>query len=277
MKTCYVLIFCLFIVLPFSLFPIESSVSDVASDPAFLNPSGFHIVDLTHPFNEDTIYWPTSPSDFELEVLHHGSTDGGYFYASNRLCTPEHGGTHMDAPLHFAKDGFDVAEVPLERLVGSAVVIDITIEAKSNADYRLTIGDINDFESKYGRIPEDAMVLLYTGWAARWPDAKSYLGDDTPGDASRLHFPSYSEAAARFLIEQRGIATLGVDTASIDYGQSGDFKVHRIAGAANVPGLENLTNLDKLPATGAWVIALPMKISEGSGAPLRAIALVPGG
>ncbi|MEE8253053.1 MAG: cyclase family protein, partial [Hyphomicrobium sp.] len=123
--------------------------------------------------------------------------------------------------------------------------------------------------------PKGALVLLRTGWSARWPDVKAYLGDDTPGDASRLSFPSYGAGAARLLIEERQVAVLGVDTASIDYGRSGDFVVHRLAAENQVPGLENLTNLDALPHTGFTVIALPMKIAGGSGAPVRVIAFLP--
>jgi kynurenine formamidase len=119
------------------------------------------------------------------------------------------------------------------------------------------------------------MVLLRTGWSRHWPDRAAYLGDDTPGDASNLHFPSFGEDAARLLVEERNVAALGADVASIDYGQSTDFPVHRIAMAKNVPGFENLTNLEQLPATGAWIIALPMKIAGGSGGPLRAVAAIP--
>ena len=131
------------------------------------------------------------------------------------------------------------------------------------------------FEKQHGRIARGTIVLLKTGWSRYWPDAKSYLGDDTPGDASRLSFPSYGVDSAKQLVEERGVAALGIDTASIDYGKSTDFLVHRVAAAGNVPGLENLTNLDQLPARGATVVALPMKIEGGSGGPLRAIALVP--
>jgi kynurenine formamidase len=124
-------------------------------------------------------------------------------------------------------------------------------------------------------VPRGAAVLLRTGWSARWPDRRRYFGDDTPGDASRLHFPAYGVEAARLLVEERGVAALGLDTASLDHGPSRDFPVHRLAAAANVAGYENLTNLDALPATGAWLIALPMKIAGGSGGPLRAVAVVP--
>lgn len=248
---------------------------DAAGDEALPDLGAYRVVDLTHAYNEDTIYWPTSPSGFELEVLHAGPTEGGYYYSANRFCTPEHGGTHLDAPVHFAKGAHDAAQIPIERLVAPAVVIDVTEEAGENPDYRLTPERVRSFESEHGRIPADSIVLLRTGWSSRWPDKTAYLGDDTPGDASNLHFPSFGENAARLLVEEREIAVLGVDTASTDYGQSRDFMVHRVAGKANVPGLENLTNLDELPPKGAWVVAMPMKIAGGSGGPARVIALVP--
>jgi kynurenine formamidase len=239
-----------------------------------VEPSAQRIVDLSHAFGPKTLYWPTSPSKFTLEKLASGPTPGGFFYAANSLCTPEHGGTHLDAPLHFSERGRATADIPLEQLVAPAVVIDITAQAAKNRDYTLSAQDVSAFEKQHGRIARGTIVLLKTGWSRRWPDAKSYLGDDTPGDASKLSFPSYGLDAAKQLIEARGAAALGIDTASIDYGKSTDFQVHRLAGANNVPGLENLTNLDQLPARGAMVVALPMKIEGGSGGPLRAIALV---
>lgn len=261
--------------LVFSLALAGSAVPAVASEAGFIDPAGFRVVDLSHAYDENTIYWPTSPSEFELEVLHDGPSDAGFYYRANRFCTPEHGGTHLDAPVHFAQGAQDAAEVPLERLMGPAVVIDVTSESREDADYRLTQERVQAFEEKHGTVPREAIVLLRTGWSRHWPDRKAYLGDDTPGDASNLHFPSYGEAAARYLVKKRGVAVLGVDTASIDYGQSEDFMVHRVTGAANVAGLENLTNLEEVPPSGAWVIALPMKIAGGSGGPVRAVALVP--
>lgn len=233
------------------------------------------MVDLTHPLNAQTIYWPTSPTTFELERLSYGETEGGYFYAANAFSAPEHGGTHLDAPIHFSADGISAERIPLANLVAPAVVIDVTAQAARDADYRLTRQDVLDWEGRHGRIQAGTMVLLRTGWSRRWPDRRAYLGDDTPGDASNLHFPSFGDDAARLLVEERGAAALGVDVASIDHGQSRDFMVHRIAAARNVPGLENLTNLEELPPRGAVVVALPAKIEGGSGGPLRAIALVP--
>jgi kynurenine formamidase len=233
------------------------------------------VVDLSHPFDERTLYWPTAPSGFQLKSLHRGVTPAGFFYAANSFCAPEHGGTHIDAPVHFAEGGLALDAVPVDRLIAPAVVIDVTRQATADADYSLGVDDVRAWETRHGRIPEAAIVLLRTGWAARWPDAKRYFGDDTPGDASRLHFPSYGAESARLLVEERRVAALGVDTASIDHGPSKDFAVHQIAARANVPGLENLADLSALPEDGAWVIALPMKIAGGSGGPVRVVALVP--
>src|SRR5688572_3926180 len=236
---------------------------------------GVRVVDLTYPFDEKTLYWPTSPTTFKLDRLAYGKTEAGFFYASNAFCTPEHGGTHLDAPIHFAEGKRTADQIPPEQLIAPAVVLDVRAKAAADPDYRLTLQDVLAWEAKHGTIPQGAIVLLHTGWSERWPDRKRYLGDDKPGDASNLHFPSYGAEAARALVEQRKVGALGVDTASIDHGPSKDFIVHQIASGANVPGLENVTNLGELPATGAWVIALPMKIAGGSGGPVRVVALVP--
>ncbi|HTR03002.1 MAG TPA: cyclase family protein [Thermoanaerobaculia bacterium] len=233
------------------------------------------VIDLTHPFDAHTIYWPTSPSAFELKSLAYGLTPGGWFYASNAFCAPEHGGTHLDAPIHFAKDGLTADQIPVRQLVAAAAVLDIRKKAAADPDYRLTLEDVRAWERRHGPIAPGTIVLLETGWSARWPDKKSYLGDDTPGDATRLHFPSYGKEAAEYLVRERRVGALGVDTASIDAGASKDFIVHQIANGAGVPGLENVAHLDALPDTGAWVVALPMKIAGGSGGPLRIVALVP--
>ena len=240
-----------------------------------LDLADYRLVDLTHPFNEETLYWPTAPSKFELTELAHGETPGGYFYSAYSICTPEHGGTHLDAPVHFSETGSPNDMIPLENLIAPAVVIDVASKAEADPNYRLTAEDVRAFEMQHGEIASGAIVLLRTGWSSRWPNAEAYLGDDTPGDAANLSFPSYGDDAARLLIDERGVAMLGVDTASIDYGPSQDFTVHRIAAARDVAGLENLTNLDRLPPTGATVVALPMKIDGGSGGPVRVVALVP--
>ena len=240
-----------------------------------LDLSRYELIDLTHPFDTRTIYWPTSPHGFELQRLSYGRTEKGYFYSAYAFTAPEHGGTHIDAPIHFSASGHTVDEVPLTQLVGAAYVIDVSDKAARDRDYRLSVADVQAFEREHGRILAGATVLLRTGWDRKWPDRRAYMGDDTPGDASHLHFPSFGAEAARLLVEQRRVGAIGVDVASIDYGQSTDFQVHQIVAAHNVVGFENLRGLDALPPTGAIVIALPMKIENGSGGPLRAIALVP--
>jgi kynurenine formamidase len=236
--------------------------------------SASRIIDLTHAYSSKTVYWPTSPTKFTLDRLAYGKTEGGYFYSANSLCTPEHGGTHLDAPIHFAEGKRTAEQIPLDQLIAPAVVIDVTSKASADRDYRLTRNDVLQFEKQHGRIHAGTIVLLRTGWSRHWPNAKAYMGDDTPGDASKLSFPSFGVESATLLVEERRVGALGIDTASIDYGRSSDFLVHRVAAAQNVPGLENLTNLDQVPSTGALVVALPMKIEGGSGGPLRAVALV---
>ncbi len=255
---------------------VSEPQTEIVPEPgATFDLAAAEVVDLSHAYGDDTLYWPTSPSKFELEVLSHGVTEGGFFYSANSISTPEHGGTHLDAPIHFAEGRWTAEQIPLDRLIGPAVVIDISAQAAADPDYRLGGEDLFDWEVEHGLVPEGSIVLLRTGWSQRWPDALAYLGDDTPGDASNLHFPAYGEEATRTLVEQRRVAVLGVDTASIDHGPSTDFIVHQVANGANVAGLENLTNLDQVPATGAWVVALPMKIAGGSGGPARIVALRP--
>lgn len=254
--------------------PPEEPVSSPEPGPA-VDLHGYRMVDLTYAFDEETIYWPTSPSNFELEELAHGPTEAGFFYSANAFHAPEHGGTHMDAPIHFADARRTVDEIAVDRLVGPAAVIDVSEQAAADPDYRLTVEDVTAWEAEHGQIEMGTIVLLRTGWGERWPDRKSYLGDDTPGDASNLHFPSFGEEAVQMLIADRGVAMIGVDTASIDHGPSTDFPVHQVAAKANIPGLENIAHLDLLPPTGAWVLALPMKIGGGSGGPVRIVGFIP--
>lgn len=239
-------------------------------------PAGSRLLDLTHTFDETTLYWPNSPSGFVLHSLAHGVTEGGYFYSSNTITAPEHGGTHLDAPIHFAEGKTTAEAVPLSRLIAPAVVIDMSDAASASADALLAVSDVEAFERAHGAIAPGTIVLVRTGWAARWPDRKRYLGDDTPGDTSNLHFPGISRAAAEALV-QRGVAAVGIDTASIDHGPSRDFIAHQVLMKADIPAFENLAGLDALPPRGALVIALPMKVGGGSGGPLRAVAVLPPG
>lgn len=245
-----------------------------APAPAARFPAGGRLVDLTHPFDAATIYWPTAPSGFVLERMFQGMTPGGFFYAANKMSAPEHGGTHMDAPVHFAERGAASERVGLERLVAPAVVIDMRAAAARDPDALLEARWLERFEAEHGRIERGTIVLVRTGWADRWPDRKRYMGDDTPGDASHLHFPGLSRGAAELLVA-RQVAAVGIDTASIDHGPSTDFIAHRVLMGADIPAFENVASLEGIPARGAVVIALPMKIRGGSGGPLRIVAWVP--
>lgn len=233
-------------------------------------------VDLTHSFGESTIYWPTDTAGFRLNEIAFGPTEGGWFYASYDFASAEHGGTHLDAPIHFAEGRLTNDEIPLSGLMGPAAVVDVS--ARATADYLVTVDDLTTWEEAHGEIPNGAILLIRTGWGARWDDPVSYLGTDLSGpDAvSELHFPGVGSAAAEWLVANRGIVAIGIDTPSIDYGQSTDFRAHVILYAENISGFENVANLDLLPEAGSYVLAMPMKIEGGSGGPLRIVAFVPG-
>ncbi len=240
-------------------------------------PHGFPAgrwVDLTHDFSRETVYWPTADG-FKLRVDFKGITDKGYFYASNSYQASEHGGTHVDAPSHFARDRQTVDAIPFDRLIGPAGVIDISRKVEGQPDYRVTRADLEAWEAEHGRLP--AIVLINTGYHRLWPDRKRYMGTDErgPDAVANLHFPGLHHQAAEWLVANREVRAIGLDTPSIDYGQSKEFKTHRVLFERNIPVFENVANLDALPPRGAWVVALPMKIRHGTGSPLRIVALVP--
>ncbi|MEX0828885.1 MAG: cyclase family protein [Nitrospirales bacterium] len=231
-------------------------------------------LDLTYPFDEHTIYWPNN-TPFHWEKSSWGHTHQGYWYASGVFSASEHGGTHIDAPIHFAESGWSVDEIPLSHLTAKAVVLDIQSQAGSNPDYMLQVEDIAQWEKQHGSIPKDSMVFLLTGWGQYWPDPSRYLGSPTPQDSATLHFPGFSGEAVSFLVNQRAIYGIGIDTASIDPGQSKTFQAHQILGEANCFAVENVAHLERLPPQGALVTALPMKIKGGTGGPVRIMAWVP--
>ena len=233
------------------------------------------VVDLSHEYSDQAIFWPTAES-FRLDKVADGMTPQGYYYASNNFATSEHGGTHLDAPVHFAQGRWSVEQVPIDQLIGAASVVDVSTAAARTPDYQVSVADLTAWEQVHGSL-NDTILLIRTDFSKHWPDAARYLGTAERGEAAvpKLHFPGVHPDAARWLVANRRIKALGIDTASIDYGQSTLFETHRVLYEKNVPGLENLTNLDRLPQRGATLIALPMKIKGGSGAPLRAIAMLP--
>lgn len=233
-------------------------------------------VDLTHPFDQDAIYWP-SATEFQHRTVSEGYTEKGYYYSAYDFTAAEHGGTHVDAPIHFVEGRMTVDELPVDRLIGPAVVVDVAEAASRDRDYRVSVDDFETWEEQHGRLPEGCIVLLDTGSARLWPDRVAYMGTDKRGEegVAGLHFPGLHPDAATWLVENRSIRAIGLDTPSIDHGPSTHFRSHRILFEANIPALENVANLDALPPKGAWLFALPMKIQGGSGAPTRIVAFVP--
>ena len=232
------------------------------------------LVDLTYPLDEQTVFWPTN-KPFTRERAAWGRTAKGYWYASGDFSMSEHGGTHIDAPIHFGEGRLAVDEIPLRKLIAPAVVIDVRPSVAENRDYRLSRKDLERWESRYGPIQQGTVVLMLTGWGQGWPDKSRYLGSSTPADPKTLHFPGFSKEAAEFLVRERHVDGIGIDTPSIDYGPSQDFIVHQIINGANLYGLENIANLERLPPNGAILVALPIKIKGGTGGPVRIIAILP--
>jgi len=232
-------------------------------------------IDLTHSFDENSVYWPTNVP-YRHDTVSYGMTANGYFYSSFKFSAEEHGGTHFDAPIHFSANKNTIEKVPLSQLNGPGVVVNVTEKASKDRDYLISTDDFQAWEKKHGRIPDGAMVLVYTGHGQYYYDREKYLGTTLTGAKAvpQLHFPGLSPEAARWLVENRKINGIGLDTPSIDYGQSSDFMAHRILCDHGLTVYENVTNLDKLPETGSYIVALPMKIKGGSGSPLRIVAII---
>ena len=255
---------------------VASACGHAAAPGASAAAPAERVVDLTYPFGAETIYWPTEEG-FVQERGAAGVGAGGYYYEAHRFRAAEHGGTHLDAPRHFHAGGETVDELPLQKLVGPGVAIDVSAACERDRNHAVSIADLAAWEAQHGAIPSGAIVLLRTGFGRYWPDRLLYLGTSERGPAAvaKLRFPGLSAEAAGWLVTEREVRAVGIDTASIDPGPSTGFDAHRALAAANVPALENLAALDTLPPRGFRVVALPMKIRAGSGAPLRAVALVP--
>lgn len=240
--------------------------------PQFEN---YQIIDLTYNFDEQTIYWPTEEG-FKLSVGFDGITDKGFHYSANSFCSAEHGGTHLDAPIHFYAERQSVEKIPLNNLIGNAIVIDVSENCLQNRDYRIKVEDILKWENENGTIPENSIILFRTGFGKFWPDREKYMGTNERGSeaVAKLHFPGLHQETASFLINERNVKAVGIDTPSIDYGQSTHFETHVVLAKNNIPIFENVANLDLVPENNFVLIALPMKIKGGSGAPLRIIAFV---
>lgn len=233
-------------------------------------------VDLTHHYSNETLYWPTSDT-WQMDTVFVGQTDGGFYYEAFKFSTAEHGGTHLDAPIHFSEGKKSVDELNIDQLSGYAVVIDVSEKVTQNRDYQILPEDVKAWEVNHGSIPVGSILLFHTGMGAYWPDAEAYLGTTLRGTegVANLSFPGIHPETAQWLVDNRNIKAIGLDTPSLDYGKSTEYMSHRILFEKNIPGFENVANLDQLPTMGAYVIALPMKIKDGSGAPVRIVANIP--
>ncbi len=241
-------------------------------------------IDMTHIVSEeDSIAWPTAAKFtfvdiFQGDIFAHDGTLK-FYYEGNSFSQAEHSGTHLDAPSHFYRGKWRTHEIPLNRLSGEACVINIEEKAAKNPDARLEISDLTAWEEEYGQIPPGAIVVMFSGHGKHYGNRTRYFGyppgiyENNPKDTDHLHFPGFHEEAAEWLTRERNIHGVGVDSPSVDFGQSKDFKVHQILAKNNLYGLENLANVDKLPSRGYTIYAMVHKIKEGSGGPARVFAM----
>ena len=253
---------------------VGPSPAPVNHRPSDANPfAGYRLVDLTHTLDDQTPPWPTD-LPFRHKRIAWGKQPDGYWYSSYDLSLCEHCGTHLDAPIHFAKGKASIGDIDLADLSGPLAVIETGLQCQANPDYLAAPSDVEADEAAHGVIVPGMIVFFRTGWSRRWPRALDYLGDDRPGRTDALHFPGVSARAAQCLVD-RGVAMVGIDTASIDGGRSSSFPVHRMLAANSTYIVENLAGLNELPGRGAYAMAFPMKIGQGSGAPCRVGAMVP--
>jgi kynurenine formamidase len=257
-----------------SVAPTQASANGqlvAPSAPGFedLIAGKLRIVDLAWPLNRQSAYWPgDNYQPFELHTIATLEKDG---VLSKAFSSPEHLGTHLDAPNHFERNQPSVDRIPPEQLFGPGVVIDVSGPVGNDPDYRLSLDDVRRFEQTHGNIPTGAVVLVHTGWSQFWNNRTRYQNQDVMG---RMHFPGFSAQAVQFLVDQRQVRGVGLDTMSVDYGLSRDFVVHHALGKAGRFGLENLARLDKLPPRGFYLFVAPMKIETGSGGPARVFAVI---
>lgn len=228
------------------------------------------IQDLTHALNDKSPFWPGEDyQPFQLRTIATLDKNG---VSSKAFAMPEHFGTHLDAPNHFEQGQTSVDEIPATDLFAPGITIDISLQTEMDPDYLLSVSDVTTWEKSHGRIPDRAIVVLNTGWGRHWNNSMRYRNQDALG---KMHFPGYSAEAARWLVKERSVRGIGIDTLSIDHGPSKDFVVHHIINGSGRYALENIANVDKLPARNFFLIVAPIKISTGTGGPTRLFAIVP--
>lgn len=243
-----------------------TACSPVAPPPPRAARSFTRAVDLTHTT------WQEFPTYFgvpqlEVEVLNNFAEHG---FNMNNWHVGEHTGTHMDAPFHFSADGWTADAIPVSNLVVPLAVIDIRAKAETDADAQVTPDDLLVWEEAYGRIPEGSCVAMLSGWDAH-VNSSMFRNADANGV---MHFPGFHVEAAAWLMEERNVVGMAVDTLSLDFGPSADFATHYAWLPTNRWGLENVANLAALPPVGATLVAGGPKIQGATGGPSRLIALV---
>ncbi|MGE5660251.1 MAG: cyclase family protein [Actinomycetota bacterium] len=226
------------------------------------------IVDLSHVIESNIPIWPGDPP-VEFEEIAEIKTDGYYL---RKFSMGEHSGTHFNAPNSFDSTLTSIDCYSPQSLVVPAVVLDLRDRVAVNADYALRIADIEAWENQYGMIPPGCLVILFTGWQANWENSQAFFNAD---DLGQLHFPGCGAAAIQFLLEERQIAGLGIDTHGVEPGIDSSFCVNKLVLSKSGIILENLANLDRLPATGATLVIGILRLKGGSGSPVSVLAFIP--
>ena len=232
------------------------------------------LVDMSFPYENNMATWPGLLA-YNITLAHKGPFLKAPYVTFFNIELSEQTGTHMDAPSHFGKGRPTVDEIPLQSLIGEAIVINITEQASKDPDYELTVDDLTNWEEKHGRIPDGSILFLLTGFGEYWGDANKYFGikeEKINATSENFHWPGFHNRTAQWLVEYRKIMGIGTDARSYDKGQSKTLPAHQIFLANNIYGLESVANIDKLPVKGATVYVMPMKIKGGSGGPTRIIA-----
>ena len=224
-------------------------------------------IDLTHVMHDGMAFWPGGVP-FKKEALVTYESGG---YLLHQFVMGENTGTHVDAPAHFISGNKTIDRLPVNQLILPMVVIDTKSQVVKNPDYELTVKDIENWESMYGKIPAKSLVVMNTGWHKRFSSPEKYINMD---DKKVMHFPGFSAAAATTLVN-RNVAGIGIDTLSLDHGPSKTFAAHVVMLKANKYQVENMANLDELPSTGATAVIGVLPVQGGSQAQARIFALIP--
>jgi len=238
-----------------------------AATPALAQRNFTRVIDLTHTLS------PAFPTFFgvpgiEIERRYTLKKDGANV---NWWRVLEHAGTHIDAPIHYAENGAAIEAIAAEQLVVPLAVVDVSPKSARNADYALNREDLAVWEDRHGRLPDGCCVAMHSGWARHAGDALKYTGKDAAGV---FHFPGIHPQAAAWLLRERRVVGLAVDTLSLDPGPSKDFKTHAIWLPAGRWGIENIANLEQVPPAGATLVAGAPKVQGATGAPARILALI---